>query len=161
MTGSASSPAVNDRIDGVVIHELTELTLPNGTLVEFFRPEWLVPNSARIDHVFRRVYAPGAVSAWHMHQKRTDYLFFSGGPITVVLFDARGGSRTRGRTAEYNLDGDAHLMIVPPGLWHGFHNKGPAQSIVIGMSDLAYDTDNPDEIRLPMDSPEIPYRFSR
>lgn len=159
MTVRAITSDACQRIEGAFVRDLTEIALANGTLVEFFRPEWLTPGIAKIEHVFQRVYAPGAISAWHKHETRTDFLFLSGESITAVLFDARPHSTTRGQVAEYNFDGSARLLIIPPGLWHGFHNKGTAASIVIGMFDFAYDPQNPDEVKMPPDSPQIPYRF--
>jgi dTDP-4-dehydrorhamnose 3,5-epimerase len=52
------------------------------------------------------------------------------------------------------------LVAVPPCVWHGVQNLSREVSCFVNMFDRPYDYSNPDEWRLPADSPDVPYRFT-
>lgn len=144
-------------IAGARSYELPSLALGNGCLSELVRPEW---GDARVAHIFSRSYDPGTVSAWHAHTQSTDCLCCLAGDILLVLYDGRVGSPTHSRVAEYRIGVQSpRLVIVPPGVWHGFQNDGNRPAIVLNMSDVAYDHGDPDHWTWPTDCPEVPYRF--
>jgi len=84
------------------------------------------------------------------------------GSITLALYDARAGSPTRHAVNELHLTiARPQLVVVPPGVWHGFLVTGTAQALVLNLPDRAYAYEDPDHWRLPPDTAEIPYRFVR
>lgn len=146
-------------IAGALSYDLPSLALGNGGLSELVRPEW---GDSSVAHIFYRTYDPGTVSAWHAHGRGTDRLCCLAGDILLVLYDGRAGSPTRGHVAEYRIGVQSpRLVIVPPGVWHGFQNDGAHPAMLLNMSDVAYDHADPDHWKWPTDCPEVPYRFRR
>lgn len=52
------------------------------------------------------------------------------------------------------------LVQIPAGVYHGWMCISDDESIVVNAPTEVYDNKNPDEYRLPYDSPEIPYDWS-
>jgi dTDP-4-dehydrorhamnose 3,5-epimerase len=148
-----------DLIDGVRVREVRNVVTHNGITTELFRTDWGIVDYdvTQIIHVALR---GGAVSAWHMHELKTDHLFVVGGHIKVVLYDDREGSSTRGRVDVFNLSPTRpQLLVVPPSVWHGVQNLSTEVSTFVNFFDREYDYKDPDDWRLPPDTTEIPYRF--
>jgi dTDP-4-dehydrorhamnose 3,5-epimerase len=80
--------------------------------------------------------------------------------MKVVSYDAREGSKTKGIINEFML-GDVRpgLLIIPPGVWHAVENIVDHSSALLNLVSHAYDHEQPDHIRLPIDTPKIPYTF--
>jgi len=76
----------------------------------------------------------------------------------LVLADLREDSPTKGEINEF-IVGDENRMLVqiPPGVYHGLKGISPQPALALNCPDHHYDGDNPDEIRLPYDTPEIDY----
>ena len=55
------------------------------------------------------------------------------------------------------------LVVIPPGVYHGWKNIGADEAAIISMPSIAYDSDAPDRWELKWDSPEarkiIPYQW--
>jgi dTDP-4-dehydrorhamnose 3,5-epimerase len=51
------------------------------------------------------------------------------------------------------------LVVIPPGVWHGLQVLSAEAATFVNFFDRAYDYSDPDDWRLPLDSPEIPYAF--
>lgn len=146
-------------IEGVAAREVRNVVTANGITTELYRRDWDFVEGT-IEQVVHVALRPGAVSAWHQHRERWDYLFTVGGHLRVVLFDPRGGSPTTGQIDVFHLSpARPTLVAVPPYVWHGVQNIGNEPGRFVNLFDKHYDYDDPDEWRLPSDSPEIPYRF--
>lgn len=151
---------IQPRIDGVQVREVKNVVRASGGwLTEVWRSDWGLDELA-IDQVFQSVLQPGQISGWHVHRVTTDRIFVNHGVIKIVLFDARKGSRTRG-ALNVLCHGEQRpaLVVVPPGVWHGVQNIDRGWSSLLNLVDRAYSYERPDHYRLPLDSPEIPYRF--
>jgi len=148
-------------IDGVVVHEVLHVPGNQGVITEMYRPEW-DPTALPVVHIYQSRLFPGAIGAWSCHMIAVDRLFVSQGHVRVVLYDAREESPTYGTIMEL-LAGDARpaFLVVPRGIWHGLQNLGPADAIVLNFPTHAYKYEDPDHWRLPFDTPEIPYTWSR
>ena len=82
--------------------------------------------------------------------------------FTDVLYDAREGSATHGVLNELVFGAiRPALIVVPPRVWHGIEKPSHTTSTALNLVDRAYDYEDPDHWRLPADSSEIPYQFSR
>lgn len=147
-------------IEGVVVREMKNVATDYGHLTELWRRDWAL-DAAPVDQVFQSIFEPGAISAWHAHAETTDRLFVSQGRMCIVLFDARPDSPTHGLINELQL-GTFHpgTVVVPPRVYHGVQNRASTTSVLVNIVDRAYEYVSPDHYRLPIDSPEIPYRFS-
>jgi dTDP-4-dehydrorhamnose 3,5-epimerase len=153
------TPADMRLIDGVSVREVLNVPKSHGYLTEVSRGPWLGDNAV-IDQVFQVVLERGGVSAWHAHAHTTDRLFVSLGMARIVLYDARQDSPTHGLVNEFRFGVlRPALVIVPPRIWHGVQNAGDDIAVVLNLVDRAYDYEDPDHWRVPMDSSEIPFRF--
>jgi dTDP-4-dehydrorhamnose 3,5-epimerase len=152
---------LRELIEGVKVKEMKNVPKENGFLTEIFRADWAL-DAGEVKQVFQVNLLPGSISAWHAHQFATDRLFASQGLLKVVLFDARANSPTHKLINEFRLSlARPTLIIVPPGVWHGVQNISTEQSYLINLVDRAYAYDDPDHWRLPFDTQQIPYSFTK
>jgi dTDP-4-dehydrorhamnose 3,5-epimerase len=156
---AAWQPVDRRVIDGVRVIEIVSVPKRHGALTEIFRAEWL--DGGVVDQIFQVALAPGAVSAWHVHEQTVDRLFVATGSITLALFDARETSPTHRVVQELFMTiSRPQLVVIPPGVWHGLVVTGTAPAILLNAPDRAYDYEAPDHWRLPPDTDQIPYRFA-
>jgi dTDP-4-dehydrorhamnose 3,5-epimerase len=147
-------------IDGVRTREIRSVLKDNGALTEIWRRDWELDDEP-VDQVFQVIVQPGGISAWHTHQFTIDRLFVGIGQVKVVLYDGREDSPSFRRLNVFRI-GAARptLLIVPPGVWHGVQNLDSSPSLILNLVDRAYHYESPDHWRLPMDTDQIPYRFT-
>ena len=147
-------------IDGVLVHDVRNIVTANGITTELYRPDWGIVDGT-VQQVIHVALRAGAISAWHQHRMRWDFLFVVGGHLRVVLFDPRPESPTRGQVDVFHLSpARPTLLAVPPWIWHGVQNLAHEASCFVNMFDRPYDYTDPDEWRLPADTDAIPYRFT-
>ena len=101
------------------------------------------------DEEIGRVYITtahkGVIKAWHEHVKQTDRMAVAAGKVKFGLWDVREDSPTYGNMIFAVISPlDPYLMIIPPGVRHGFTCLEEG-SIVVNMPDRNYDSS--DEIR--------------
>jgi len=97
---------------------------------------------------------PGVIKAFHWHKKQWDIWFVVSGSAQVVLHDLRTDSKTRGETMElYPGEKNMMLIAIPPGVAHGYRVLGNKSVRMFYHTDMPYDPLNPDEERIPYDSP--------
>lgn len=150
---------VRELIDGVRIKEVKNILTNNGVTTEVFREDWNATGK-EVKHIIHVSFHPRAVSAWHRHEFQTDAILVTRGFIKMVLYDDRETSPTRGLVNVLNLGASRPgLVVVPPYVWHGLQNMSDEISSFINFFDRQYRYDDPDEWRLPADTPEIPYTF--
>ena len=91
-----------------------------GTFTEIFRQEWEAgPVPVQWNLVFSRARVLRGV---HVHLRHTDYVTVAEGRATVGLYDLRAGSVTEGCSTVLELRGhDRVLLLIPPGVAHGFY----------------------------------------
>jgi dTDP-4-dehydrorhamnose 3,5-epimerase len=167
MSEAQKDPAHIDRdwvvarklIEGVACREVRSVVTANGVTNELYRSDWGVVDG-EVQQAIHVALRGGAISAWHQHRARWDFLFVVGGHLRVVLYDPREGSTTLGQLDVLHLSPQRPMLVsVPPWIWHGVQNLSTDISSFVNLFDRPYDYDDPDEWRLPPDSPEIPYRF--
>jgi len=152
-------PANLRLIDGVVLRPVRHVPKANGSLVEIYRRDWRV-DALEVDQVFQVRLNPGGISAWHAHETTTDRLFVIDGLVRIALYDGRPGSPTVGLVNEFKLGTlQPALLVVPPKVWHGVQNIGPAPAAILNLVDSAYEYSNPDHWRVPHDTDAIPFAW--
>ena len=104
----------------------------------------------------RRVYfvgnfAKGTIRGFHRHKKNWDCFFISHGSAKFVLLDGRQDSPSFKETLTYVIGSrNPALMIVPPGVWHGWMSlEDDTQLITLASESL--DKADPDEERVSPD----------
>ena len=143
-------------IDGVKVKALSVIPDDRGYLMEMLRSD--DPEFQRFGQVYMTVVYPGVVKAWHYHKKQTDHFVCVAGMAKVALHDAREGSPTLGETNTFVIGWQRQqLLIIPPGVYHGFTPAGAEPASIINVPTELYDREEPDEFRRPFDDPEIGY----
>jgi dTDP-4-dehydrorhamnose 3,5-epimerase len=141
-------------IEGVKVKDLKPIPDDRGMLMEMWRSD--DPDFQRFGQVYITWVNPGVVKAWHYHKKQTDHFVCVAGMAKVALHDAREGSPTFGETNDVVMGWQRQrLLIIPPGVYHGFTAVGMEPAGIINIPTELYDPEDPDEFRRPFDDPEI------
>jgi dTDP-4-dehydrorhamnose 3,5-epimerase len=146
-------------ITGVALREIRSVVTANSVTTEICRSDWGIVDGT-IEQTIHVDMRGLAISAWHLHRERWDYLFVVSGHLRVVLYDPRDDSPTRGQIDVFHLSPRRpQLLSVPPRIWHGVQNLSTDSSSFINLFNKPYDYADPDEWRLPVDSDQVPYTF--
>jgi dTDP-4-dehydrorhamnose 3,5-epimerase len=151
-------------IEGVQYRLARPVSHHNGHLTEVFRTDWGLTDFPVVQVTLTTTF-PGRARGWGLHRNTTDRLFAATGSLCVVCYDGRRNSRTFGSVNEFILGGrNQGLVVIPPGVYHGWKNIGHDEASIVSMPSQLYDHNGPDRWELPWDSDEaratIPYRWS-
>ena len=145
-------------IDGVSANALRLIPDERGRLMEIMRSDW--PIFKKFGQVYMTTNYPGVVKAWHYHTKQTDHVACVKGMVKLVLYDGREGSPTYREVNEFFIgEHNPKLIVIPPGVYHGWKCISESESVVVNCPDDLFDYENPDEHRAPYDDPNIPYNW--
>ena len=145
-------------IEGVEVKQLVKHVDERGFLMELLRSD--EPIFRKFGQAYVALNYPGVVRAWHWHRKQDDHFVVVRGMAKVALYDAREGSPTRGQVDEFFLGEDNNVLLkIPMGVMHGYKTEGSEPSLLINFPTEPYNQQEPDEYRLPSDTPEIPYNW--
>jgi dTDP-4-dehydrorhamnose 3,5-epimerase len=145
-------------IDGVRVTALKLLPNERGRLMEVQRSD--DPFFPGFGQVYVTQSLNGVVKAWYRHRQQVDQIAAITGLVKLVLYDDRSLSPTNGLLNEIILGELAPKLVqIPPGVWHGFKAIGPTDAFLLHLNSIAFDQNNPDEERLPMDDKSIPYHW--
>jgi len=150
-------------IEGLIFRPTGPVSHDKGYLTEIYRSDWGVTDFPLVQ-INSTTTFPGQVRAWGIHQYITDRLFALTGSLCVAVYDGRKSSKTFGCVNEFFIGGKSQgLILIPPGLWHGWKNIGIDEATIISMPSNLYDYDDPDRWELPWDSERaqqvIPYQW--
>jgi dTDP-4-dehydrorhamnose 3,5-epimerase len=141
-------------IEGVQVIPLQRFVDERGSVLLMLKET--DPHFVRFGEVyFSTVYA-GVVKAWKRHRRMHANYACVHGRIRVVLHDARQASATCDQTLELHIapDDDYSLIVIPPGVWHGFQGLGDPVSV---LANCATEPSDPEELdRLTSDDPALP-----
>lgn len=158
-TATPGGELVGRRIEGVVHIRLPLLEDHRGSILEMYRPSWLV-HDAPLVYVYEAQVRPGLVKGWVVHREQDDRIVHSRGTLWWALYDARPESPTAGLVNELVLSEQSRsLLIIPMGVVHAVKNIGTDVAAFINMPTAPYDHANPDKYRMPMDGHAIPFTF--
>lgn len=145
------------QIDGIKIWEIKNFTAEDGFLCEVarFTESGLIENVP--DFQLRQInfskVMPGAIKAWHLHFKQADLWYIPpDGVLSVGLVDIRQDSPSAGVEMKLVMGaGKSQLILIPPGVAHGYANLTNAPLYVFYFVDQQFNLTDPDERRLPWD----------
>jgi dTDP-4-dehydrorhamnose 3,5-epimerase len=145
-------------IQGVQIKQLTPHVDDRGYLMELIRSD--DEFFSKFGQCYVSLNYPGVVRAWHYHKKQEDYFVVIKGACKVGLYDMREGSPTRGEAQALFLGDNNNIGVrIPIGVAHGYRTLGAEASLLLNFPTEPYNADDPDEYRIPWDSPDIPFSW--
>lgn len=145
-------------IQGVEIKQLAKHADERGYLMELLRSD--DPIFTRFGQCYVSMNYPGVVRAWHYHKRQDDHFIVVKGMCRVGLYDMREGSPTRGEVNDFSLgDHNNILLKIPVGVVHGYKTLGVEPSLLINFPTEVYNSQEPDEHRLPWDTDQIPFNW--
>jgi dTDP-4-dehydrorhamnose 3,5-epimerase len=157
---TADGRPVAQTIDGVVTRPVVTLPDERGEVAEILSEAWPGPFGGSIPHVYLTTLRVGTIKGWVCHKKQSDRSVLLFGSLRWVLYDGRPDSPTLGLVAKFTFtERNRHLIVVPAGVWHAVENVGSEEAAFVNLPTRAYQHDDPDKFRLPLDTPEIPFRF--
>ena len=111
-------------------------------------------------YVYQIAILPGVVKGWVVHRRQDDRLFVVRGRLRFGLYDDRQHSTTYQLLNVFTVT-DRHraLIVIPRGVYHGVENVGTDEALYLNMPTRPYDHADPDESRLPVRNPLIPFAF--
>ncbi len=143
-------------IEGVRIARLKVIPDERGRLMELFRDD--DETFERFGQAYMTSTLPGVVKAWHYHREQTDNMACVHGMVKVVLCDWRPESPSYRQVLELFIGEHNPVRVrIPPLVLHGWKCTSPYEALVVNLPSRHYDYEQPDELRLPWDSPEVGY----
>lgn len=128
-------------IEGVFFAELSIFKDSRGWLSELWRTDWLDGMGGPVPAMcYISMTEAGVARGPHEHESQTDYFAFIGpGDFKLKLWDAREKSPSLGKTIELTL-GTCRpgVVIVPPGVVHGYRCISAHQGMVLNLADRLY-----------------------
>jgi len=121
-------------LEGVVLKELKIYEDERGWLGEIIRYD---ETDFRPVMSYISLTKPGQVRGPHEHREQTDYFCFVG-KFRVYLWDNRKNSSTYGKYMKIDINDKPYIVIIPPGVVHGYKNIGNNNGYVINLPDRLY-----------------------
>lgn len=144
-------------LDGVQAYDIKVLPDERGFFAEALRKDWdAFLGDEWISQVNTSFSYPGAVRAWHRHNRgQNDYFLVLKGSMKICAYDEEE-SKTRGPLAELIASEDRLQIIKIPGrYWHGTKTVSSKPSLTVYFVTRLYDYKSPDEERRPWNDPSV------
>lgn len=148
-------------INGVIIKKINKNQDERGWLAEIYRQDETDYKSAMS---YVSVTKPGITRGPHEHKFQADgFVFIGPGNFALHLWDNRKDSLTKDEYIKLEVgENNPVLVIVPPGVVHGYKNISGVGAWCINMPDKLYrgegKTEEVDEIRWEHDE-NSPYKI--
>jgi dTDP-4-dehydrorhamnose 3,5-epimerase len=144
------SPVARPTIDGVLLKDLTPHLDGRGEVTELWSRPWMDDGFIVADHVYQSATDHGVVKCWHLHDIHTDQFLVTRGKLQVTLVDIRPDSPTFGHVnAVFMGSLRPRLLMIPPGVMHGWKALTRPEVIVVNLQSHVYDP--ADEFKFPWD----------
>ena len=143
---------MKSEIEGVIIKRLIRQKDERGWLAELFRSDE-IPSEFRPEMAYMSLSHPGVVRGPHEHIHQADLFCFLGpSDFKIYLWDNRQDSVSHGRKIVFEAgEKSPSLLIVPPGIVHGYKNIGECDGLVFNAPNRLFKgsgrSDAIDEIR--------------
>lgn len=80
---------------------------------------------------------PGTIRAFHLHRKKTEWMFIVEGEYRFVLTDPD----------DFVYLSQGEIIKIDPGRWHGYQVLGEKPGIIIEIADAKHNLEKPDDER--------------
>ncbi len=149
---------------GVIVLDVNKFSDERGWLSELFRNDEMGKDYTPVMSYMSITYA-GQSRGPHEHKFQTDYFCFIGtSTFEVYLWDNRKESKNKSKQPTKILckENEIKIIIVPPGIVHGYKNIGETNGIVINFPNKLYKgkhkLEEIDEIRYEDNSDEFTFQ---
>lgn len=143
-------------IDGLIKTPLKQFKDDRGKVMHMLRST--DPHFKKFGEIYFSWINPEAVKAWNKHTLATLNYAVPVGSIQLILYDDRPQSPTYKDINEYILNtDDYYLLTIPPHIFYGFQSLNNEPAMIVNCSTLQHDPK--ESIRLPIDTPDIPYKW--
>ncbi len=158
-TVTPQGQVIQKLIDGVRIRLAITHPDDRGDLCEMYNTFWDFDDGPMVYSYFASI-RPGKTKGWVKHLLQTDRLFTALGSFRIVLYDDRPDSPTYKQLNVHHFsDCKRGLVRIPPGVFHAVQNVGHEDAHFVNLPTRAYNHEQPDKYRLPLDTSLIPFRF--
>ena len=126
-----------DLFEGVVLKELKKFEDHRGWLCEFIRSD---ETDYKLEMGYASLTLPGKARGPHEHKEQSDYfIFFGPGDYMMYLWENRKDNPRYGEKIEFKV-GESYpcLIIVPPGVVHGYKCIGDIPAFSINLPNKLY-----------------------
>ncbi|MHB8902821.1 MAG: dTDP-4-dehydrorhamnose 3,5-epimerase family protein [Thermoguttaceae bacterium] len=123
----------------MIIRQLILHRDSRGWLAELFRFDELPPGFQPL-MAYASQTLPGAARGPHEHRYQTDlFACFGPGELRLVAWDARSDSPTVGNRTSLVMGSSSPLIVlIPPGVVHGYRNEGNEPALVFNAPDRLF-----------------------
>ena len=124
-------------INGVIVKQIGKYEDERGWLSEIFRRDEL---DFDMSMAYVSLTRPGIIRGPHEHVAQSDcFVFLGPGSFRLYLWDRRDSSSTNGEAVELEVgENNPTLVIVPPGVVHGYKCVSDIPALSINMPDKLY-----------------------
>ena len=124
-------------IEGVVIKKISKNEDARGWLAELYRQDEVAHRPVM---AYISVTKPGVARGPHEHKFQADgFVFMGPGNFELHLWDRRDVSRTKGEHLKVQVgENNPVLVIVPPGVVHGYKNISDMDGWCVNLPDKLY-----------------------
>jgi len=139
-------------IKGVRLKKLLVHKDERGAVFEILRSDW--KEFTGFGQTYITVCQPGWVKGWHYHKKQTDNFCVVRGKARIVLC-----SPDEKTFMEFVLSaGEPSLLTIPARVIHGFECVSKDETWILNVPNRLYNYKKPDEHRMKLNDPTIPYK---
>lgn len=138
-------------IDGVIFRMLRPIVDGRGDVTELWSLPWVDREGLVVpQHIYQSATDYGVTKCWHLHEVHTDQFTVTRGKLQVVCADIRDDSPTFGQVNSFIIGVQSPaLLLIPPGIMHGWKALAPPETIVVNLQSHPYDP--ADEFKFPWD----------
>jgi len=138
-------------IEGVRHKDLRPIVDGRGDVIELWSLPWVEREGFAVpQHVYQSATDYGVVKCWHLHERHTDQFTVTRGKLQVVCVDLREDSSSYGHVNSFVMGVQRPtLLLIPPGVMHGWKALAMPETIVVNLQTLPYDA--ADEFKFPWD----------
>lgn len=143
-------------IKGLIKTPLKQFKDERGKVMHMMRAT--DPHFEKFGEVYFSWINADTTKAWNKHTLATLNYAVPVGSIKLMLYDDRSDSPTYKKLEEYILNSkDYYLLTIPPHIFYGFKSLNNESAMIVNCSTIPHDPE--ESIRLPIDTPHIPYKW--
>ena len=108
----------------------------------------------KFGQVYISTINPNTIKGFHVHNLKTDIITCVSGQVKFVVIESGENNELLNLYEIHMSPLNRKLVVIPPGLWHGWMCIGVKEAILINVTTEPFYDYNKDEIRVdPVDNP--------